>query len=110
MFTTVWGAISDPVMGYVIKVARPRVGRRHPRAPSGGLLHALFFLWIVPEGWTEPVQLFSFALATSMVGHPAMELFVVRYATLGEGLLGCYGVSDNVRRGTGIGWQNSRIA
>ncbi len=83
--TIVWDAVSDPVMGYLTDGTRSRFGRRHPYILIGGLLLALsfFFLWIVPEGFTEPVQLFWYLLAMNMLVRTAVTVFIVPYAALG---------------------------
>jgi len=84
-FTIVWDAISDPVIGYIIKgclVALWTASSLHFDWRNC-VLFGFLFLWIVPEGFTEPVQRFGFWVAANMVAYSVVTVFIVSHAESG---------------------------
>jgi GPH family glycoside/pentoside/hexuronide:cation symporter len=83
--TLFWDAVTDPIMGHLTDNTRSRFGRRHPYILIGGVLTALsfFFLWFVPEAFTQPKFLFWYLLMVNIVLRTASTVLIVPYAALG---------------------------
>lgn len=83
--STVWDALTDPVMGTISDRTSTRYGRRHPYMLIGGVLLALGFLalWFVPKGVRGEKVLFGYLLTINILIKTAFTVFVVPYTALG---------------------------
>ncbi len=83
--TTLWDAVTDPVMGHVTDNTRSRFGRRHPYLLVGGVALALSFylLWFLPAKFEEPMAIFWCILLTNLLVRTAVTVLVVPYTALG---------------------------
>ncbi|QHI69825.1 MFS transporter [Tichowtungia aerotolerans] len=83
--TTLWDAVTDPVMGHITDNTRSRFGRRLPYVFWGGLALAtsFFLLWILPGKFTEASAIFWCILLINLVVRTAVTVFVVPYTALG---------------------------
>ncbi|VGO13005.1 Inner membrane symporter YicJ [Pontiella desulfatans] len=83
--TTLYDAITDPVMGTISDRTNSRFGRRHPYMLIGGLLLAMlfFFVWFVPETFQGEKTLFWYLLILNILIKTAFTVFVVPHTALG---------------------------
>jgi len=83
--STIWDALTDPVMGTISDRTSTRYGRRHPYMLVGGVLLAFCFLalWFVPEGFRGEKVLFGYLLALNILIRTVFTVFVVPYTALG---------------------------
>jgi len=83
--TTLWDAVTDPVMGHITDNTRSRFGRRHPYLFWGGLALALsfFLLWALPGKFSTASGIFWCVLLINLVVRTAVTVFVVPYTALG---------------------------
>lgn len=83
--TTLWDAVTDPVMGHITDNTRSRFGRRHPYMFWGGLSLAVtfFLIWALPTGFSSPAAIFWCVLLLNLVMRTALTVFVVPYTALG---------------------------
>jgi len=83
--TTLWDAVTDPVMGHVTDNTRSRFGRRQPYLLWGGVALAVsfFLLWALPEKFSTAAAIFWCVLLINLVVRTAVTVFVVPYTALG---------------------------
>jgi GPH family glycoside/pentoside/hexuronide:cation symporter len=83
--TTLWDAITDPIMGYLTDNTRSRFGRRFPYILLGGLVLAISFymLWVLPGKFVSASSIFWCVLLTNLVVRTCVTIFVVPYTALG---------------------------
>lgn len=83
--TTLWDAVTDPVMGHITDNTRSRFGRRHPYLLFGGIALVLSFylLWFLPKMFEEPMAIFWCILLINLAVRTAVTVFVVPYTALG---------------------------
>ena len=83
--TTLWDAVTDPVMGHISDNTRSRFGRRIPYIFWGGLALAVSFLllWVLPGNFSGPVAVFWCILLINLAVRTAVTIFVVPYTALG---------------------------
>ena len=83
--TTLWDAVTDPVMGHISDNTRSRFGRRIPYIFWGGLALAVSFLllWVIPGNFSGPVAVFWCILLINLAVRTAVTIFVVPYTALG---------------------------
>nr|WP_010132782.1 MFS transporter [Microbulbifer agarilyticus] len=84
--TTLWDAVTDPVMGFVSDNTRSRYGRRHLYMLVGGLATSvsLYSLWSVPEFFmASNALLFTYLLVANLILRTAVTVFVVPFTALG---------------------------
>lgn len=83
--TTLWDAVTDPVMGHITDNTRSRFGRRHPYLLLGGvsLVFSFYLLWFLPAKFEEPMAIFWCILLINLVVRTAVTVFVVPYTALG---------------------------
>ena len=83
--TTLWDAVTDPVMGHITDNTRSRFGRRHPYLLWGGLALAVsfFLLWVLPGKFSSASGIFWCVLLINLVVRTAVTVFVVPYTALG---------------------------
>ena len=67
--TTLWDAVTDPVMGHITENTRSRFGRRHPYLLFGGvaLVFSFYLLWVLPGKFEEPMAIFWCILLVNLV-------------------------------------------
>ncbi len=86
MVSSLWDAVTDPVMGYISDNTRSRFGRRHPYILFGGLLSVLTFLmmWFVPQMvQTSQIAIFWYLLCITLLFRTFFTVFVVPSIALG---------------------------
>ena len=83
--TTLWDAVTDPVMGHITDNTRSRFGRRLPYVFWGGLALSIsfFLLWILPGKFTAASAIFWCILLINLLVRTAVTVFVVPYTALG---------------------------
>lgn len=83
--TTLWDAITDPVMGHVSDNTRSRFGRRVPYIFWGGFALAISFLllWVLPGKFSGTSAIFLCILFINLAVRTAVTVFVVPYTALG---------------------------
>jgi GPH family glycoside/pentoside/hexuronide:cation symporter len=83
--TTLWDAVTDPVMGHITDNTRSRFGRRHPYILWGGIALAVsfFMLWVLPGKFSSSVAIFWCVLLINLAVRTAVTVFVVPYTALG---------------------------
>lgn len=83
--TTLYDAVTDPMMGTLSDRTRSRFGRRHPYMLIGGLALAVlfFFVWFVPETFQGEKTLFWYLLSINILIKTAFTVFVVPHTALG---------------------------
>ncbi|UTA48345.1 MFS transporter [Simiduia sp. 21SJ11W-1] len=84
--TTLWDAITDPIMGHVTDNTKSRYGRRHPYLLIGGILVALslYFVWFVPDSVLgDHGLLFTYLLLVNILLRTAVTIFVIPFTALG---------------------------
>lgn len=83
--TTLWDAVTNPVMGHISDNTRSRFGRHHPYLLWGGLALAVSFLllWVLPERFSSASAVFWCVLLTNLALRTADTVFVVPYTALG---------------------------
>jgi GPH family glycoside/pentoside/hexuronide:cation symporter len=83
--TTLWDAVTDPVMGHITDNTRSRFGRRHPYLLWGGLALAIsfFLLWALPGKFSSASAIFWCVLLINLAVRTAVTVFVVPYTALG---------------------------
>jgi GPH family glycoside/pentoside/hexuronide:cation symporter len=83
--TTIYDAVTDPMMGTISDRTNSRFGRRHPYMLVGGLLLAVlfFFLWFVPGAFQGEKALFWYLLIINILLKTAFTVFVVPHTALG---------------------------
>ncbi len=83
--TTLWDAVTDPVMGHISDNTRSRFGRRVPYVFWGGLALAVsfFLLWVLPGRFSTTTAIFWCVLLINLVVRTAVTIFVVPYTALG---------------------------
>ena len=84
--TTLWDAVSDPIMGHVTDNTRSRFGRRHIYMFIGGILMSIsfLFLWFVPSSITgNGLVLFWYLLIVNLILRTAITVFIVPFSALG---------------------------
>lgn len=83
--TTLWDAVTDPVMGHITDNTRNRFGRRLPYVFWGGLALAVsfFLLWVLPGKFSSASGIFWCVLLINLVVRTAVTVFVVPYTALG---------------------------
>lgn len=84
--STVWDAISDPVMGHISDNTRSRFGRRYLYTSLGGIAMVVifFFLWWVPDVFlSSNMKLFWYLTVLNILLRTAFTVFFVPYIALG---------------------------
>jgi len=83
--TTMWDAITDPLMGHITDNTRSRFGRRHPYMLIGGVLMLLCFyaVWNVPSVFKTPQLLFWYLVGMNVALRTASTIFGVPFVALG---------------------------
>ncbi|MBC2593454.1 MFS transporter [Ruficoccus amylovorans] len=83
--TTLWDAITDPLMGYISDNTRTRLGRRQPYLLIGSLALAVsfFLLWFVPQQVTGEAAVFAVVLCINLLLRTAVTVFAVPFTALG---------------------------
>lgn len=90
--TTLWDAISDPLMGHISDHTRSRTGRRLVYLIPGGLLMAVSFwlLWVLPQNAGSPTGIFWAVLLLNLLLRTALTVFMVPHTALGFELCSTY--------------------
>ncbi len=83
--TTLWDAITDPLMGHITDNTRSRFGRRHPYMLIGGFAMVLCFygIWAVPMAFRTPQLLFWYLVVMNVLLRTASTVFAVPFVALG---------------------------
>lgn len=83
--TTLWDAVTDPVMGHITDNTRSRFGRRVPYVFWGGLALSIsfFLLWVLPGRFSSAAAIFCCILLINLAVRTAVTVFVVPYTALG---------------------------
>lgn len=83
--TTLWDAITDPLMGHITDNTRSRFGRRHPYMLIGGFAMVLCFygIWAVPMTFRTPQLLFWYLVVMNVLLRTASTVFAVPFVALG---------------------------
>jgi glycoside/pentoside/hexuronide:cation symporter, GPH family len=83
--TTLWDAVTDPVMGHITDNTRSRFGRRHPYLFWGGLALAGSYclLWVMPGNFSSATAVFWCILIANLFVRTAFTVFSVPYTALG---------------------------
>jgi glycoside/pentoside/hexuronide:cation symporter, GPH family len=82
----IWDAVTDPVMGYITDNTKSRFGRRHPHILIGGVLMAMFyvFLWYVPDMFQSSQKVIvMYLIAVNIISRTLMTWYCVPYIALG---------------------------
>ena len=95
--STIWDAVTDPLMGTISDRTSSRFGRRHPYMLVGGIALCLSFLalWFVPESFQGEKMLFWYLLVVNIMVKTAFTVFVVPHTALGFEI--CKIDEDNAR-------------
>ncbi|MGE4490051.1 MAG: MFS transporter [Kiritimatiellales bacterium] len=83
--STLWDAVTDPVMGHISDNTRSRWGRRYPFILLGGIGIAVsfFLFWTLPQLLAGAYVIFFAALTINLLIRTALTVFFVPYTALG---------------------------
>jgi GPH family glycoside/pentoside/hexuronide:cation symporter len=94
--SSIWDAVTDPVMGHISDNTRSRLGKRYPYMLWGGILMVInfFFIWYVPDFFkaeqiigkvtiSAAAMLFWYLVIVNILLRTTYTIFIVPYTALG---------------------------
>jgi GPH family glycoside/pentoside/hexuronide:cation symporter len=84
MFSRLWDAVTDPLMGTISDNSKMKMGRRRPYVILGAIASGATFplIWLVGGNWSEGM-LIAYFITTLLLFYTAFTIFSVPYESLG---------------------------